>query len=90
MSTEFKTQKLSSIIFTFTGLTLSVTVFLVGSNAGINLPLTTGIIVIIIGNNIIIALYSDFTGVMLVTFKKCTICELKLYHFKKLFIETLR
>lgn len=34
--------------------------------------------------------YSGFIGVMLVRFKKCTICEPKLYHFKKLFIEILR
>ena len=57
------TQSTSSIIFTFAGLTLSVTAFLVGSNVGMNLPLWSGILVILIGN-IVLALYSGFIGVI--------------------------
>lgn len=59
----FQTQSTPTIVFTFAGLTLSVTAFLVGSNVGMNLPLSLGILVIIIGN-IILALYSGFIGVI--------------------------
>ena len=63
MTEKFETQKLSSLIFTFAGLTLSVTAFLVGSNVGMNLTLSKGILAIIIGN-IILALYAGFIGVI--------------------------
>ena len=57
------TQSTPSIIFTFAGLTLSVTAFLVGSNVGMNLPLGKGILVILLGN-IVLALYSGLIGVI--------------------------
>ena len=63
MSEKIQTQKLSNLIFTFAGLTLSVTAFLVGSNVGMSLSLSKGIMAIVFGN-IILAVYSGLIGVI--------------------------
>lgn len=63
MKNKIETQSLNSLIFAFSGLTLSVTAFLVGNTVGMNLSLSKGIIAIIIGN-IVLALYAGFIGII--------------------------
>jgi len=63
MKNKLETQKLSKLIFAFSGLTLSVTAFLVGSNVGSNLPLYIGMIAIIFGN-LVLAVYAGLIGLI--------------------------
>src|SRR5680860_1320139 len=63
MKNKFETQGLGRLIFAFSGLTLSVTAFLVGSNVALNLSLYGGIIAIFFGNTIL-AVYAGLIGLI--------------------------